>query len=256
MSVVILAGGRGTRITEESTYRPKPMVEIGGRPILWHLMKYFASWGAKRFIVCAGYRAELIKQYFVDYPWTAGDVEVEIGTGSVRRVGSHPDDWTVAVIDTGMETMTGGRLRRIKHLLPEDRPFFMTYGDGLANVDLESLLKVHTATGRLATVTAVTPPGRFGALVLDGAHVQSFEEKPRGDGAFINGGFFVLEHSALNCVTDDSTSWEREPMELLSRNGQMAAYRHDGFWHPMDTLRDKNYLEEQWATGGAPWKRW
>ena len=256
LPVVILAGGRGTRITEESAHRPKPMIEIGGRPILWHLMRYFASWGSRHFIICAGYKADVIKQFFVDYAWTAGDVEVDTRSGQVRRIGTHPDQWTVSIIDTGLDTMTGGRLRRIQPLLPQGVPCFMTYGDGLSDIDLEALIQCHAAGGRLATVTAVTPPGRFGALVLSGNTVESFEEKPRGDGAFINGGFFVLQREAIDRVDGDSTSWEREPMERLVSEGQLSAFRHGGFWHPMDTLRDKNYLEEQWAQGGAKWKRW
>lgn len=253
--VVILAGGKGTRITEESIHRPKPMIEIGGLPILCHLMRYYASWGFRHFIICAGYKAEIIKQYFVDYTWTGGDVEITTRTGEVRRVGSHPDDWCVSVIDTGTDTMTGGRLRRIRDLLPPNGSFCMTYGDGLSDVDLDALISAHESGGRLATVTAVFPPGRFGALVLDGNAVLSFEEKPRGDGAFINGGFFVIQTKALDYIDGDSTSWEREPMESLAANQQLNGFKHTGFWQPMDTLRDKNYLEEQWASGRAPWKR-
>ncbi len=253
--VVILAGGKGTRITEESIHRPKPMIEIGGFPILCHLMRYYASWGFRQFIICAGYKAEIIKQYFVDYTWTGGDVKIATRTGEVRRIGSHPDDWCVSVIDTGTDTMTGGRLRRIRDLLPPSGSFCMTYGDGLSDVDLGALISAHESAGRLVTVTAVTPPGRFGALVLDGNTVLSFEEKPRGDGAFINGGFFVIQTKALDYIEGDSTSWEREPMEALAVNRQLNGFKHTGFWQPMDTLRDKNYLEEQWASGRAPWKR-
>ncbi len=256
--VVILAGGLGTRITEESAHRPKPMIEIGGQPILSHIMRYYASWGFRRFVICAGYKSQAIKEYFVNYAWSAGDVEVVTKTGEVKRIGHHPDDWHVSVIDTGAETMTGGRLRRIRTLLPATSPFCMTYGDGLSDVNLDALMDMHRRGGKLATVTAVTPPGRFGALILggDGQSVESFEEKPRGDGAFINGGFFILERDALDQIDGDATSWEREPMERLVRMGQLQAYRHEGFWQPMDTLRDKNYLEERWASGRAPWKRW
>ena len=254
--VVILAGGLGTRITEESVHRPKPMIEVGGRPILAHIMKYYGSWGFRRFIICAGYKAEFIKQYFVDYAWTAGDVEITTKTGEIRRIGQHPDDWQISVIDTGADTMTGGRLRRISRLLSPGVPVCMTYGDGLSDVDLSELVKFHVRGQRLATVTAVTPPGRFGALILEGDKVASFQEKPRGDGAFINGGFFVLQPEALELVDGDTVSWEREPMERLAAMGQLGAFKHTGFWQPMDTLRDKNYLEEQWASGVAPWKRW
>lgn len=253
--VVLLAGGKGTRITEESVHRPKPMIEIGGVPILVHIMRLYGSWGFKRFIVCAGYKADFIKQYFVNFTWTAGDIEIDTSSGEVRRLGSHPEDWRVSIVDTGSETMTGGRLRRIRHLLAPGKPFCMTYGDGLSDIDLRALVESHVASGKLCTVTAVTPPGRFGALVMDGDHVRAFEEKPRGDGSFINGGFFVMQPEALDFVDGDPTSWEKEPMERLVARGQLRAFRHEGFWQPMDTLRDKNLLEELWASGRAPWKR-
>ena len=253
--VVILAGGKGTRITEESVHRPKPMIEIGGTPILVHIMRLYGSWGFKRFIICAGYKADFIKQYFVNFTWTGGDIEIDTSSGEVRRIGSHPEDWRVSIVDTGTETMTGGRLRQIRHLLTPGKPFCMTYGDGLSDVDLRSLVEGHVKAGKLCTVTAVAPPGRFGALVLDGDHVRAFEEKPRGDGSLINGGFFVLQPESLDLVDGDPTSWEKEPMERLVALNQLRAFRHDGFWQPMDTLRDKNLLEDLWASGRAPWKR-
>lgn len=253
--VVLLAGGKGTRITEESVHRPKPMIEIGGIPILVHIMRLYGSWGFKRFIICAGYKADFIKQYFVNFTWTAGDIEIDTSSGEVRRLGSHPEDWRVSIVDTGAETMTGGRLRRIRHLLAPGKPFCMTYGDGLSDIDLRTLVESHVASSKLCTVTAVTPPGRFGALVLDADNVRAFEEKPRGDGSFINGGFFVMQPEALDLVDGDPISWEKEPMERLVALGQLRAFKHDGFWQPMDTLRDKNLLEDLWASGKAPWRR-
>lgn len=255
MKVVILAGGKGTRFAEETDRRPKPMIEIGGRPILWHIMKSYSAAGFNEFVVCLGYKGYAIKEYFANYLLHAADVTIDVRRGKtvVHRHAAEP--WKVTLVDTGEETMTGGRLVRMKPHLGAG-PFHMTYGDGLADVDLKALTVFHKKGKRLATVTAVQPPARFGALGLRADEVAHFQEKPTGDGAWINGGFFVLERAALDRVDGDATMWEREPLERLSRAGQLGAYRHRGFWQAMDTLRDQIHLESLWRSGKAPWKSW
>jgi glucose-1-phosphate cytidylyltransferase len=249
---VILAGGFGTRLAEETELRPKPMVEIGGWPILWHIMKIYAAHGIAEFIICLGYKGHLIKEFFANYHLHRADVTFDIAADSqiVHRHAVEP--WLVTLVDTGIGTMTGGRLKRIReHLGPE--PFCMTYGDAVATVDVTRLVAFHQAHGRAATVTAVRPPVRFGALDIEQNVVKSFREKPQGGSDWINGGFFVLEPAALDTIEGDATIWEREPLETLAANGQLMAFEHDGFWQPMDTLRDKRVLEELWASGNPPW---
>jgi glucose-1-phosphate cytidylyltransferase len=255
MKAVILAGGLGTRLSEETETRPKPMVEIGGRPILWHIMQIFSAYGVKDFVICLGYKGYIIKEYFLNYRLHVSDVTVDVGKGAIDYHRSRAEEWRVTLVDTGDRTMTGGRLKRIRDFVSDDI-FFLTYGDGVADIDLKKLLMFHREHGGLATVTAVAPPGRFGALELDGVRVRNFREKPTGDGAVINGGFFVLSPRAIDYVADDSTVWEREPMECLARDRQLFSYPHHGFWHAMDTLRDKRELEELWESGKAPWKMW
>jgi glucose-1-phosphate cytidylyltransferase len=255
MKVVILAGGYGTRISEESHLRPKPMIEIGGRPILWHIMKIYASHGFNDFVVCCGYKGYLIKEYFANYYLHVSDVMFDLGKNRVDILQNSAEPWRVTLVDTGDTTATGGRLRRVRHLV-EAEPFCFTYGDGVSNVDIAALVEFHRAQGRLATVTAVQPPGRFGALDISEQRITGFEEKPLGDAGWINGGFFVLSPKVMDYIDGDSCTWEREPMERLATEGQLSAYQHRGFWHPMDTLRDRNHLEELWATGNPPWKTW
>jgi glucose-1-phosphate cytidylyltransferase len=255
MKAVILAGGRGTRMAEETVIRPKPMVDIGAKPILWHIMKTYAHHGISDFIVCLGYKGYMIKEFFANLALHTSDVTVRVGK---RRVDFHEapaDSWNITLVDTGEETQTGGRLRRIRPHLGDDT-FCMTYGDGVADINIPALLSFHRTEACLATVTAVRPPARFGRLDLDGNRARGFQEKPRGDGDWINGGFFVLEPAALDQIASDETLWEKEPMQALAAAGQLAAFRHDGFWQPMDTLRDKNYLEDLWSSGSAPWKSW
>ena len=255
MKAVVLAGGLGMRLSEETAVRPKPMVEIGGKPILWHLMKMLGAQGVDDFIICCGYKGYLIKEYFANYFLHTADFTVDLKTGNVDAHGGGTEDWRVTLVDTGETTNTGGRLRRIRHLL-DAQPFLMTYGDGLADIDLAALTAFHDDGGTRATVTAVKPPGRFGALKLQGDSVSRFTEKPSGDGAWISGGFFVLQPDVLDLVDDDDVSWEARPLDRLARGGELRAYRHEGFWHPMDTLRDKYHLEEMWNDGSAPWKLW
>lgn len=255
MKAVILAGGLGTRLSEETVVRPKPMLEIGGRPILWHIMQIFAAHGVTEFVICLGYKGYVIKEFFLNYRLHLSDVTLDLGRGHVEFHRSAAEEWKVSLIETGDATMTGGRLKRVRDYLGED-DFFMTYGDGVADIDLTALAAFHRAHGRLATLTAVVPPGRFGALDLDGDAVRSFREKPAGDGATINGGFFVLSPRVLDRIAGDATVWENEPLESLAREGQLHAYHHHGFWQAMDTLRDKKHLEELWAKGDAPWKVW
>lgn len=257
MKVVILAGGYGTRISEESSVRPKPMVEIGGRPILWHIMKIYSAHGLNDFIICCGYKGYLIKEYFANYFLHASDVTLDLAAQRMEVHRTEAEPWRVTLIDTGDGTMTGGRLKRVRDHLG-DETFCLTYGDGVSDVDIGALIEFHRSQNVLATLTAVQPPGRFGAFTLGEGEtrVPAFHEKPAGDGAWVNGGFFVLEPGAIDYIRDDSTVWEREPMEALARDGQLAAYRHTGFWHPMDTLRDKIVLEELWQSGHAPWKVW
>jgi glucose-1-phosphate cytidylyltransferase len=255
MKAVILAGGFGTRLLEETEGRPKPMVEIGGRPILWHIMKIYAHHGVNEFVVCLGYKGYIIKEFFVNYRLHVSDITVNVASGSIDVHRNEADDWKVTLIETGLNTMTGGRVRRVRDYL-DGEDFFLTYGDGVADIDIAALLSFHRAEGRLATVTAVTPPGRFGSLEMEGNRVTSFQEKPAGDHATINGGFFVLSPRVIEYIDGDDTVWERAPLERLARDGQLSAYRHDGFWHAMDTLRDKNQLEALWSGGNPPWKKW
>lgn len=255
MKAVILAGGLGTRLAEETETRPKPMVEIGGKPILWHIMKIYAAHGVKDFVICLGYKGYQIKEYFINYYRHNASLTVSTTNNDVKIHQPPTEDWTVTLVDTGYETMTGGRLKRVAPHL-DDEDFFLTYGDGVADIDIDALLKTHRDGGRLATITAVSPPGRFGALKINGDAIEGFEEKPRGDGGKINGGFFVLSPKVIDYIEDDSTVWEQEPLNGLVRDGQLTHYGHDGFWHPMDTLRDKKYLEQLWTNGTPPWKIW
>lgn len=255
MKTVILAGGLGTRISEESHLRPKPMIEIGGKPILWHIMKIYSSYGMNDFIVCLGYKGYMIKEYFSNYFLHQSDVTFDIGNNKMQVHQNTAEPWSVTLVDTGESTMTGGRLRRIRSYLDDD-DFCFTYGDGVGNIDIEKLIMFHKAQKSFVTLTAVQPPGRYGALTIRDSKVVSFDEKPRGDGGWINGGFFVLSPKALSYIDDDSSVWERAPMAHLARDGQLAAYFHKGFWQPMDTVRDKNHLEELWESGKAPWRIW
>lgn len=252
---VILAGGLGTRLSEETSIKPKPMLEIGGRPIIWHIMKIYSHYGINEFIVCAGYLGYMIKEYFSNYGLHMSDVTFDMVAGKTIVHRAYAEPWKITIIDTGAETMTGGRLRRVRHHIG-DEPFCMTYGDGLADIDIGALIAFHLDHGAEATVTRVLPPGRFGSLALDGSLVTGFQEKPMGDGGWINGGFFVLSPAVLDRIDGDETIWEREPLEALARDHQLHAYAHEGFWQPMDTLRDKRHLEELWDTGQAPWKLW
>lgn len=255
MKVVILAGGAGTRISEETHLRPKPMIEIGNRPILWHIMKLYASHGVADFVVCVGYKGYLIKEYFANYFLHVSDVTIDMGKNAMHVHHNNAEPWRVTLVDTGDDTMTGGRLKRVAEHLGND-DFCLTYGDGVGDIDITALIAFHTRQRTLATVTATQAPARFGALRLDGAMVSGFAEKPLDNGSWINGGFFVLSPKVLDYIDGDTVVWEREPMERLAADGQLSAYVHRGFWHPMDTLRDKRYLEELWQSGRAPWKAW
>jgi glucose-1-phosphate cytidylyltransferase len=261
VKAVILAGGLGTRLSEETVVRPKPLVEIGGRPILWHILKLYSAHGIDDFVVCCGYKGEAIKQFFLSYAHLSSDLTVDIGRGEVEVHRRSDESWRVTLVDTGLDTMTGGRLARVREHV-EDDTFCLTYGDGLSDVDLSALVEHHRSSGTLATLTAVQPPGRFGTMVLEPGEtrIDRFEEKPRGDGqherGWINGGFFVLEPPVLDRIGGDGTVWERGPLEGLARDGELSAFRHHGFWHPLDTLHDKALLEEQWRSGAAPWKVW
>lgn len=256
MKVVILAGGLGTRIAEETVARPKPMVEIGGRPILWHIMKFYASYGFNEFIVCLGYRGYMIKEYFANYLLHNSDLTIDLAENRIDVLQRNAEPWRVTLVDTGAETMTGGRLRRIRPHVENDDEFFCTYGDGVCDVDLQGLAAFHRAHGKMATVTAVQPPGRYGALEIEGSTVKRFREKPLGDGGWINGGFFVLKPSVLDLIDGDETHFEREPLERLAAADQLHAFEHPGFWYAMDTLRDRNHLDALWQSGEAPWGRW
>jgi glucose-1-phosphate cytidylyltransferase len=256
MKAVILAGGLGTRISEETTVRPKPMIEIGGMPILWHILKTYSHHGIHDFIICCGYKGYLIKEYFANYFLHMSDVTFDMSKNSMEVHQRSAEPWRVTLVDTGADTMTGGRLKRVGQYLQDDEAFCMTYGDGVGDVDITALLAFHKAQGVQATLTATIPPGRFGALDLQGDRVATFMEKPKGDGAMINGGFFVLSPSVLDLIDGDQTMWEREPLERLAKSGNLAAFQHHGFWQPMDTLRDKMLLEELWHSGKAPWKLW
>ena len=254
MKAVILAGGFGTRISEESAVRPKPMVEIGGHPILWHIMKIYSAHGIGDFVICAGFKGNQIKEYFANYVLNTSDVTFDLAANEIERHASTGEGWKVTVVDTGENTMTGGRLKRIAPYV--DDTFCMTYGDCVSDVDVSALVAYHREHDVLATLTAIQPPGRFGALDLEGDRIAHFMEKPQGDGGWVNGGFFVLEPEALDYVEGDASIWEREPMQALAHEGKLAAYRHEGYWQNMDTLRDRMVLEEQWASGSPPWKIW
>ena len=254
MKVVILAGGLGTRLAEETHLRPKPMVEIGGRPLLWHLMKIYSCFGVNEFIICCGYKGYVIKEYFMNYRMHCSDMTIDLSTGEARIHQNTSEPWKVTLIDTGEHTMTGGRLKRVRPYIENEEAFCFTYGDGLANVDIGKAIQCHSDAGKMATLTAVTPPGRFGALSLDGDKVIKFIEKPVGDGGFINGGFFVLSPKVLDYISGDDMPWESEPLQTLATQGELTSYIHRGFWQPMDTLRDKSLLEDLWSKGVAPWK--
>lgn len=256
MKAVILAGGMGTRISEETAVRPKPMIEIGGRPILWHIMKIYSAHGLNDFIVCCGYKGYVIKEYFANYFLHMSDVTFDMTKNAMQVHQRHAEPWRVTLVDTGEETMTGGRLKRVGSYLREEEAFCFTYGDGVADVDITAEIAFHRKHGRAATVTAVQPPGRYGALEHAGNIVSGFTEKPRGDGAWINGGFFVLSPRVLDYVAGDESSWEAQALTALAADKQLVAFEHDGFWHAMDTLRDKVHLEELWQSGRAPWKQW
>lgn len=255
MKAVILAGGLGTRIAEETNVRPKPMVEIGGRPVLWHILKSYSAHGVNEFIVCLGYKGYMIKEYFANYFLHMSDVTFDIANNRMDVHQKNAEPWRVTLVDTGEDTMTGGRIKRVAQYLDRE-DFCMTYGDGVSDVDIRKLIAFHKAQGKLATVTAIQPPGRFGALDLQGNLIKSFQEKPQGDSSWINGGFFVLSPKVLGYIEGDETIWERGPMERLARERQLAAFMHPGFWQCMDTLRDRNLLESHWQSGRAPWKSW
>lgn len=256
MIAVILAGGLGTRISEETHLKPKPMIEIGGKPILWHIMKMYSAHGVNDFVICCGYKGYVIKEYFANYFLHMSDVTFDMVHNQMEVHEQKAEPWRVTLVDTGDETLTGGRLKRVANYLKDEDVFCFTYGDGLADVDLTAEIAFHKAHGRLATVAAVQPPGRYGALTIEGNRVSGFTEKPRGDGGRINGGFFVLSPKVLTLIAGDATSWEASPLEQLAATRELMAFEHDGFWQPMDTLREKNHLEALWQRGGAPWKQW
>jgi glucose-1-phosphate cytidylyltransferase len=255
VKVVILAGGFGTRISEETHLKPKPMVELGGKPILWHIMKIYSHYGLNDFVVCLGYKGYLIKEYFANYFVHTSDLTFDLAENRVEVHERHSEPWRVTLVDTGEGTQTGGRLKRVERYLDDD-DFCFTYGDGLSNVNIPELIAFHKAQKTTATITTVQPPGRFGVVTLGERKITGFQEKPQGDGSWVNGGFFVLRREALDYIEGDQTIWERNPLEKLAGEGQLSAFVHKGFWHPMDHLRDKVYLEEQWASGKAPWKVW
>jgi len=256
MKVVILAGGLGTRLSEETVIRPKPMVEIGGKPILWHIMKIYSHYGFNEFIICLGYKGYMIKEYFANYCLHMSDVTIDIKNNTIETHRNFSEPWKISLIDTGDNTMTGGRVKRVQHYIG-DEPFMLTYGDGLSDVNISKLLKFHQTHRKTGTLTAIRPPGRFGAVAIQNDQsITSFVEKPKGDGGYVNGGFFVFEPAIFDYLKSDATVLEREPLESIAWAGQINAYKHDGFWYAMDTLRDKNYLEEAWATSKAPWKVW
>jgi glucose-1-phosphate cytidylyltransferase len=259
MKAVILAGGLGTRLSEETDRIPKPMVEVGGRPLLWHLLKYYSAFGIDDFVICCGYRGYVIKEYFANYFLHMSDVTFDMAANEMEVHQRHAEPWRVTLVDTGDETQTGGRLRRVADHVAGEESFCFTYGDGLSDVDISASIAFHREQGREATVTAVRPPGRWGSITRDGeagTKVTAFEEKGPGDGGLINGGFFVLDPSVIARIDDDATIWEREPLQRLAEEGQLSSYVHDGFWQPMDTLRERNLLEDLWRSGSAPWKRW
>jgi glucose-1-phosphate cytidylyltransferase len=256
MKAVILAGGLGTRISEETSVRPKPMIEIGGKPILWHIMKIYSAHGINEFVVCCGYKGYVIKEYFANYFLHMSDVTFDMERNEMQVHQRNAEPWKVTLVDTGEDTMTGGRLKKVKKYVQDEESFCMTYGDGVGDVNITELLAFHKEQGVKATLTAVIPPGRFGALDFNDNKVRSFREKPKGDGALINGGFFVLSPEVIDYISDDQTTWELEPLERLAEEGELAAFQHDGFWQPMDTLRDKIHLEDLWKRRVAPWAMW
>jgi glucose-1-phosphate cytidylyltransferase len=256
MKAVILAGGLGSRLSEETVAKPKPMVEIGGKPILWHIMHIFSAYGVNEFVLALGYRSEVIKEYFLNFFALNNNISVDLASGKTTIHEGNQPRWKVHLVDTGLMTQTGGRLRRVKQWLGDEETFMMTYGDGVADVDIRALLRFHESHGKLATVTTVRPPARFGSILFDGARVSEFSEKPQAGEGWINGGFFVLNRKAIEFVGDDTSVWERAPMERLASEGELMAYRHEGFWQPMDTLREKKLLDDLWANGTAPWKVW
>jgi len=255
MKAVILAGGLGTRISEESHLRPKPMIEVGGKPILWHIMKIYSYYGINDFVICCGYKGYVIKEYFANYFMHMSDVTFDMSNNTMEVHQRYVEPWRVTLVNTGEDTLTGGRLKRVREPLGNE-PFCFTYGDGVADVNIRELIDFHHAHGKLATVTAIQPPGRYGALNMQGSRVNSFQEKPAGDGAWINGGYFVLDPAVIDYIADDQSSWEAEPLMQLAEEGNLMAYQHRGFWQAMDTLRDKNHLEDLWSKGNPPWKRW
>lgn len=256
MKLVILAGGLGTRISEETHLKPKPMIEVGGRPILWHIMKIYSAHGVNDFIICCGYKGYVIKEYFANYFLHMSDVTFDMSSNEMNVHNKNAEPWRVTLVDTGEETLTGGRLKRVASYLKNESVFFFTYGDGVADINVTAQLNFHQQHGKLATVTAVQPPGRYGSLVRDGNAVRGFQEKPPGDGAWINGGFFVLSPEVINFIDGDDAAWEGKPLGILAARGELQAYEHGGFWQPMDTLRDKTHLEELWSSGKAPWRSW
>jgi glucose-1-phosphate cytidylyltransferase len=256
MKAVILAGGLGSRISEETTLKPKPMVEVGGKPILWHIMKIYAHHGINDFVICCGYKGYVIKEYFANYFLHMSDITFDMRNNKMEVHQQYAEPWKVTLVDTGENSMTGGRLRRVRDYLKDEEDFCFTYGDGVSDVDIGKVIDFHRAAGVDATLTATYPPGRFGALDIQNGRVGSFKEKPKGDGGMINGGFFVLKPKVIDLIAGDDTTWEREPLEQLATGGQLAAYQHEGFWQPMDTLRDKTHLEQLWQSGQAPWKVW
>ncbi len=256
MKAVILAGGFGTRLSEETHLKPKPMVEIGGKPILWHIMKIYSYYGINEFIICCGYKGYMIKEYFANYFTHMSDVTYDLENNKIIVHQKRAEPWKVTLVDTGESTLTGGRLKRVAEHLEEDEPFCFTYGDGVANVDISQLVEFHHNHGKLATLTATLAPGRFGALEFNGNQIMSFREKPKGDGSFINGGFFVLSKRVIDYIEGDSSIWEQDPLINLAKDDQLMAFKHDGFWQPMDTLREKKLLEDLWDNGKAPWKLW
>lgn len=256
MKAVILAGGLGTRISEETHLKPKPMIEIGGKPIIWHIMKMYSFHGINDFIICCGYKGYIIKEYFANYFLHMSDVKFNIAENKMEVLKKEAEPWNITLIDTGAETLTGGRLKRVANYVENEEAFCLTYGDGLSDIDISSSIKFHKEHKKIATISAVIPPGRYGALDLDGSTVKGFTEKPQGDGGAINGGFFVLSPEVLTLIDGDQTPWEGEPLSDLANNNNLMAYKHEGFWQAMDTLRDKNYLEDLWSSGSAPWKTW
>lgn len=256
MQLVILAGGYGTRISEESLLKPKPMIEIGGKPILWHILKIYSHYKINKFIICCGYKGYLIKEYFYNYFLHNSDFKINLKTNKMEIKEENSEDWEITLVDTGLDTLTGGRIKKIEKYLKEET-FCLTYGDGLSNINIKKLIEFHKSHNNDATITAVQPPGRFGSLKFGSStNIIGFQEKPIGDGGWVNGGFFVLNKSVIELIKDDKTIWEREPLNALANKGNLEAYKHYGFWYPMDTIRDKNYLEELWATNDTPWKIW